>query len=86
MMKQIQVIDGRKRNYGGIQVPNFATETAFEYKYQMATETAERNTSKRVSAKETALRNVYKYSRKDFFFFFFLNRSDFKQNGVEGVE
>jgi len=43
----------------------------FEYKYQMATETAERNTSKQVSAKETALRNVYKYSRKDFFFFFY---------------
>jgi len=51
--------------------PNFATETVFEYKYQMAMETVERNTSKQVSAKETALRNVYKYSRKDFFFFFF---------------
>ena len=43
--------------------PNFATETAFEYKYQIATETAEWNTSKQVSAKETALRNVYDYSR-----------------------
>jgi len=52
-------------------------ETAFEYKYQMATETVEWNTSKQVSAKETALRNVYKYSRK--FFFFFLNQSDFKE-------
>jgi len=51
--------------------PSFATETAFEYKYQIATETAERNTSKQVSAKETVLRNVYKYSRKFFFFFFF---------------
>ena len=50
--------------------PNFATETAFEYKYQIATETAERNTSKQVSTKETALRNVYDYSRKKFFFFF----------------
>jgi len=40
----------------------------------MAMETAERNTSKQVSAKETALRNVYKYSRKDFFLFFFLIR------------
>jgi len=50
--------------------PSFATETAFEYKYQIATETAERNTSKQFSAKETALRNVYKYSRKDIFFFF----------------
>jgi len=70
--EKIQVIDDRKRNCGGIQVPNFATETAFEYKYQMATETAERNTSKRVSAKETALRNVYKYSSKDFFIFIFI--------------
>jgi len=56
---------------GQYKYPSFAMETAFEYKYQMATETAERNTSKQVSAKETALRNVYKYSRKDFFFFFF---------------
>jgi len=39
-----------------------------EYKYQIATETAERNTSKQVSAKETALRNVYNYSRNFFFF------------------
>jgi len=64
--------------------PSFATETAFEYKYQITTETAERNTSKQVSAKETALRNVYKYSRKDFFFFF-LNQSEFEGNGVEEV-
>jgi len=34
-------------------------------------ETVERNTSKQVSAKETALRNVYDYSRINFFFFFF---------------
>ena len=51
--------------------PSFATETAFEYKYQIATETAEQNTSKQVSAKETALRNMYNYSRIKFFFFFF---------------
>ena len=51
---------------------NFATETAFEYKYQIATETAEQNTSKQVSAKETALRNVYKYSRINFIFYFIL--------------
>ena len=51
--------------------PSFATETAFEYKYQIATETVERNTSKQVSAKETALQNVYKYSRIIGFFFFF---------------
>jgi len=51
--------------------PNFATETAFEYKYQIATETVEWNTSKQVSAKETALQNMYDYSRIFFFFFFF---------------
>jgi len=49
--------------------PSFAMETTFEYKYQIAMETVERNTSKQVSAKETALRNVYKYSRMNFFFF-----------------
>jgi len=47
---------------------SFATETAFEYKYQIAMETAEWNTSKQVSAKETALQNVYNYSRIIFFF------------------
>jgi len=53
---RIQVIDDCKGNYREIQVPKFfATETAFEYKYQIATETAERNISKQVSAKETAL-------------------------------
>ena len=65
--------------------PSFATKTAFEYKYQIATETAERNTSKQVSAKETALRNVYKYSRIFILLllllllllFIFLNWSDF---------
>jgi len=62
---------------------SFATETAFEYKYQMATETVEWNTSKQVSAKETALWNVYKYSR---IFFFFLNWSDFGENGIKEVE
>jgi len=50
--------------------PSFTTETAFEYKYQIATKTAEQNTSKQVSAKETALQNVYNYSRINFFFFF----------------
>ena len=55
--------------------PSFATETASEYKYQIATETAEWNTSKQVSAKETALQNVYKYSRI-IFFFFFLKQSE----------
>ena len=46
---------------------SFATETAFEYKYQIAMETAEWNTSKQVSAKETTLRNMCKYL--NFFFF-----------------
>ena len=49
---------------------SFTTETASKYKYRIATETVEQNTSKQVSAKETVLRNMYKYSRKDFFFFF----------------
>jgi len=48
---------------------SFATETAFEYNYQITMETVERNTSKQVSAKKTALWNVYKYSRIFFFFF-----------------
>jgi len=43
-------------------------ETAFEYKYQIAMETAEQNTNKQVSTNETALRNMYKYSRIIFFF------------------
>jgi len=47
-------------------------ETAFEYKYQMTMETAEQNTSKQVSAKEIALQNVYKYSRKINFFFYLI--------------
>jgi len=50
--------------------PSFAAETAFEYKYQIAIETAEQNTSKQVSAKETVLRNVYKYSKIIIIFFF----------------
>ena len=41
---------------------SFATKTASEYKYWITTETAERNTSKQFSAKETALQNVYKDS------------------------
>jgi len=34
---------------------SFVTEIASKYKYQIAMETAERNISKQVSAKETAL-------------------------------
>jgi len=43
--------------------PSFAMETAFGYKYQIAMGTTEWNTSKQFSTKETALWNVYKYSR-----------------------
>jgi len=66
--------------------PSFATETAFEYKYQIAMETVEQNTSEQVSTKEIALWNVYKYSRK---FFFFLKRSECGErsrgNGMEVI-
>ena len=57
--------------------PSFTMETVFDYKYQIAMETAERNTSKRVSAKETALQHVYKYSR--IIFFFFLKQSECRE-------
>jgi len=68
---RIQVLDDCKGELqNGIQVHEFfATETASEYKYQIATEIGKQNTSEQVSAKETALRNVYKYS----ILFFFLN-------------
>jgi len=45
-------------------------ETASKYKYQIAMETAEWNTSKQVSVKETVLWIVYKYLN----FFFFLKQ------------
>ena len=63
---RIQVLDDRKGNCGEVQVPKLCNGDCLEYKYQIATETAERNTSKQVSAKETAPRNVYDYSRKFF--------------------
>ena len=44
-------------------------------------ETAEQNTSKQVSAEETALRNVYNYSRINFFW----SRVN-AENGVEEME
>jgi len=54
---RIQILDNRKGElWNGIQVHKFfATETTSEYKYQIATETGKQNTSKQVSAKETAL-------------------------------
>jgi len=68
--------------------PSFAMETAFEYKYQIAMETAERNTSKQVSTKETALQNMYKYSRI-IIIFFYLKQSDCKETKsrkwIEGI-
>ena len=61
---------------------SFATKTASEYKYWITTETAERNTSKQFSAKETALQNVYKDSLLLLLlllFLFFWNRVDTKK-------
>ena len=52
-----------RENCGGVQVSKLCNGDCLEYKYQIATETVERNTSKQVSAKQTALWNVYKYSR-----------------------
>jgi len=63
---RIQVLDNYKRGLEKYKCVSFATETASEYKYQIAIETVEQNTSKQVSAKETALQNVCKYS--NFFF------------------
>jgi len=67
---RIQVLDDRKGNCGEVQVPKLCNGDCLEYKYQIAMETVEWNTSKQVSAKETALQNVYDYSRINFFFFF----------------
>ena len=60
---RIQVLDDRKRNCGEVQVLKLCNGDCFKYKYQITTETVEQNTSKQVSAKETALRNMYDYSR-----------------------
>ena len=45
MMKQIQIVDDRKGNCGEIQVPRPCNSDCLEYKYQIATETAERKAS-----------------------------------------
>ena len=55
---------------------SFVIETASEYKYQIVMETTEWNTSKQVSAKETALRNVCKYLKS---FFLFLKQSKYRE-------
>jgi len=68
-------------NCGGVQVPKLCNGNCLEYKYQIATETAEWNTSKQVSAKETVLRNVYDYLRINIFFFFLSGVN--AENGVE---
>jgi len=67
---KLQLLDDCKRRLQSrIQVYEFSTmKTASEYKYQVAMETAERNTSKQVSTKKTTLQNVYKYLKKIFFF------------------
>jgi len=84
---RIQVLDNRKGNCREIQVPKLCNGDCLEYKYQIATETAEWNISKQVSAKETALWNVYDYSRK--IFFFFLKQSERGEqsqgNGMEVI-
>jgi len=67
---RIQILDDCKGNCREVQVPKLYNGDCLEYKYQIAMETVEWNTSKQVSAKETALRNVYDYSRINFFFFF----------------
>jgi len=48
--------------------PSFATETASEYKYQIAMETAEWNTSKQVSAKENCTPECIQVLKEIFFF------------------
>jgi len=68
---RIQVLDNRKGNCREVQVPKLCNGDCLEYKYQIAMETAEWNTSKQVSAKKTALQNVYDYSRKFYFLFFY---------------
>jgi len=60
---RIQVFDyckGKLRRNTSMQV--LQRRLLLKYKYQIVMETAEWNTSKQISAKETALRNVYKYS------------------------
>jgi len=49
-----------------------ARETMENYKYpSFATETVEQNISKQVSVKETALQNVYKYSRGYYYYYYY---------------
>jgi len=83
---RIQVLDDCKGNCGEVQVSKLCNGDYLEYKYQIATETAEWNTSKQVSAKETALWNVYDYSRINFFF---LKRRECRErsrgNGMEVI-
>jgi len=49
---RIQVLNNCKGNCGEVQVPKLCNGDCLEYKYQIATETVEWNTSKQVSAKE----------------------------------
>jgi len=84
---RIQVLDDRKGNCGEVQVPKLCNGDCLEYKYQIAMETVEWNTSKQVSAKETALQNVYDYSRINFFFFLKWNEcgEQSQGNGMEVI-
>jgi len=78
--------------------PSFLMETAFEHKYQMAMETAERNTSTRWQWKLQSGIQVIKLAQRKLhsemctstqeknFFFFFLNQRNFEENRVKGME
>jgi len=60
---RIQVFDYRKEKLQrNTSAQILQQRLLLKYKYQIAMETAEQNTSKQISAKETALQNVYKYS------------------------
>ena len=65
---------------------SFAMETTSKYKYQIAMETAEQNTGKQFSAKETALQNVYKDSFTKIFFLIFNGVNAEKQSQGSGMK
>ena len=59
---RIQVFDyckGKLRRNTSVRILQW--RLLLKYKYQIAMETVEQNTSKQISVKETALQNIYKY-------------------------
>jgi len=75
---------------------SFAMETASEYKYQIAMETAEQNTSIRLQQKlwsgiqvsklvQRKLHSEMYTSTQEFFFFFFFKRSKCGEKWNEGI-